>query len=307
LNVGENSTDPAFSRDGHKLAYSQFFKDANIWRLDVTGATPPKKLIASSQYDSSPQYSPDGTKIAFRSNRSSNNEVWISDNEGRLPTQLTHSGGPLSGTPRWSPDSKEIAYDSRPEGQPDIYVLPAAGGGTPRRITFSPAEDVVPSWSRDGKWIYFASNRSGAWQVWRAPSSGGNEEQVTRMGGFAAFESPDGRYLYYAKSRGAPGLWRKHLPDGDEEPVLDLKAGYWGYWAVVRDGIYYADQQEGQPVGIYFYPFKDGRIRQLHILDKPPAVADSAFAVSADGRYILFTQIDQAGSDIEVMDHYRPE
>ena len=69
------------------------------------------------------------------------------------------------------------------------------------------------------------------------PSSGGLEEQVTGNGGFAAFESPDGRYLYYAKSRSASGLWRKRLPGGAEEVVLEqLKPGYWGYWAVVENG-----------------------------------------------------------------------
>ena len=83
-----------------------------------------------------------------------------------------------------------------------------------------------------------ARGRSGAR---RAPAA--SEEQVTRNGGFAAFESPDGHYLYYAKGRSASGLWRKRLPNGDEEAVLDqLKPGYWGYWAVVENGIYFADQ-----------------------------------------------------------------
>jgi Tol biopolymer transport system component/serine/threonine protein kinase len=304
--VAENAADPAFSRDGRKLAYSQFFSDANIWRIDTAGATAPRKFISSTQYDSSPQYSPDGKRVAFRSNRSGYNEIWLSDSEGRGQVQLTHFAGPLTGTPRWSPDGNQVACDSRPDGQPDIYVI-AASGGTPRRVTFEQSEDVVPSWSNDGRWIYFASNRSGAWQVWRAPAAGGPPEQVTKLGGFAAFESPDSKYLYYAKGRSAPGLWRKRLPDGEEEQVLEQpKAGYWGYWAVIEDGIYFADRPKpGDPWGIYFYAFASKRMRRLSSVEKPLAETDSAFAVSPDRRYLLYTEIDQSGSDIVMLDHYR--
>ena len=66
--IGENAADPAFSRDG-RMAYAQVFQDANIWRIGADGKEPPAKVISSTQYDSSPQYSPDGGRVAFRSNR----------------------------------------------------------------------------------------------------------------------------------------------------------------------------------------------------------------------------------------------
>ena len=301
--VAENAADPVFSRDG-RMAYTQFFQDANIWRIDTQGKEAAAKVISSTGYDSSPQYSPDGSRVAFRSNRSGSNEIWVSDSSGRTPVQLTHYGGPLTGTPRWSPDGMNIAFDTRPDGQADIYVVPSFGGA-PRRVTKSEFEDVVPSWSADGAWIYFASNRTGAWQVWRSPAAGGAEEQVTTEGGFSAFESPDG-HLYYAKGRGAAGLWRKKLPKGIEEPVLDeLKPGFWGYWAVVEDGIFFADQVGRSPGGIFFYAFGSRKIRQVSKVDKPFAVTDSAFAVSPERRHILYTQIDQSGSDILMLDRYR--
>ena len=212
----------------------------------------------------------------------------------------------MTGTPRWSPDGMNVAFDTRPDGQADIYVISSIGG-VPRRMTRSEFEDIVPSWSADGAWIYFASNRTGAWQVWRVPASGGLEEQVTRDGGFAAFESPDGRYLYYAKGRSAAGLWRKRLPNGAEELVLQqLKPGYWGYWAVVKNGIYFADQPGSSGSGgIFFYDFAIGKTRTVTRVDKPFAVTDSAFAVSPDGRYILYTQVDQSGSDINILERSR--
>ena len=304
--VGDNASDPAFSRAGWKLAYTQFFQDANIWRVDPAGREAPVKVISSTQYDSSPQYSPDGSRIAFRSTRSGSNEIWVSDADGRTPVQLTRFGGPLTGCPRWSPDGMRLAFDTRPEGQADIYVT-GSYGGPPRRMTTSPAEDVVPSWSRDGAWIYFASNRTGAWEVWRVASAGGTEEQVTRLGGFAAFPSVDGNYLYYAKGRSEPGLWRKRLPNGPEEAVLEqLKPGYWGYWAVSEDGIYFADEP-GTPAtrGIYFCDFATRSIRQVLKIEKMLAVTDSGLALSPDRRHLLYTQVDQSGSDILMLDRYQ--
>jgi Tol biopolymer transport system component len=285
------------------MAYAQTFQDANIWRVSTSGQQPAVKVISSTQYDSSPQYSPDGSRIAFRSNRSGSNEIWVSDSNGQVPVQLTKFSGPLTGTPRWSPDGMNIAFDGRPEGQAEIYVISSIGG-TPRRVTKSNAEDVVPSWSADGKSIYFASNRTGTWQVWRVASSGGAEEQVTTRGGFAAFESPGGRYLYYAKGRSTSGLWRKRLPDGDEEPVLkQLKPGYWGAWAAVESGIYFVDQTpRSATAAIFYYDFGSRTVRQIADMQKPFAVTDSGFAVSPDRRYVLYTQIDQSGSDINILD-----
>ena len=117
-----------------------------------------------------------------------------------------------------------------------------ADGGAPRRVTTEPSEDVVPSWSRDGRWIYFASNRSGRWEVWKVPADGGQAVQLTKNGGFAAFESHDRRFVYYAKGLTARGLWRVSVNGGDEASVLDFPdIGYWGYWVVAENGIYFVN------------------------------------------------------------------
>ena len=82
-------------------------------------------------------------------------------------------------------------------------------GGAPVRVTDDPVDDLVPNWSGDGEWIHFASTRTGRYQVWKVPSKGGVAVQVTRHGGLYAKESPDRRYLYYAKVETAiPSLWR---------------------------------------------------------------------------------------------------
>ena len=298
--IAEGANEPTFTRDGRFLAYSLSFRDANIWRIDLT-AEPvrPRILISSTQYDSSAQFSPDGSRIAFRSRRTGNHEIWVGDSQGRNQTQLTHFGGTLAGTPRWSPDGRSIAFDARPAGQADIFVI-SADGGSPRRLTFETAEDVVPSWSRDGKWVYFASRRSGSWQVWKTPAEGGPAVQVTQHGGFAAFETSDGKYVYYAKGRTEPGLYRMPAGGGEEQIVFEgLRPGYWGYWALANDGFYFADTPEpGVSAGISFFRFHDRRLRLIAKIEKPLTIGDSSMAVSPDGRTLLYTQVDQEGSDI---------
>jgi len=102
------------------------------------------------------------------------------------------------GCPRWSPDGRYLLLDSREKGNGNIYLM-NSNGGTPRQLTSGRFENNVPSWSRDGRLIYFSSNRTGMFQIWKIPAEGGQEIQVTRKGGFAAFESSDGTYLYYAE------------------------------------------------------------------------------------------------------------
>jgi Tol biopolymer transport system component/serine/threonine protein kinase len=308
--IGAGASDPSFSRDGRRMAFAQFFLDTNIWRVRMrepgVPAGAPRKLIISTQYDSSAQFSPDGTRVAFRSSRSGSHEIWIADSEGLHATRLTYFGGPLTGTPRWSPDGRWVAFDSRPEGQADIFIANPDGGVEPIRITHERSEDVVPSWSRDSKWIYFASNRSGAWQVWKAPAAGGPAEKVTQQGGFASFESHDGKYLYYAKGRTVGGLWRLPLKArGVEEPFMDrLKPGFWGYWGLSRDGVYFVDET-GLPgqYSIFFQPFQRGRPVEVSALGRRPMIGDSAFAVAPDDGSVLYTQVDQSGSDIIIADY----
>ena len=96
-----------------------------------------------------------------------------------------------------------------------------------------------------------------------------------------------------------------------EVPVLDgLKAGFWGYWAVCNKGIYFVDRPletshivPNQPAAnnqasIQFFSLESEQLKRIAKLEKMPDVGDSAFAVSPDGRYILYSQIDQSDSDI---------
>ena len=214
---------PAISRSGNRLAYQWDVSDRNIWRLSlsVSGAAagPPVRLIASTRSEHSAQYSPDGKRIAFESNRTGVYGVWISDAEGANAVELFSRAGAQCGSPRWSPDGQRVAFDSNAEGNIDIYII-RSGGGKAVRLTTDSADDRIPSWSRDGNWIYFASERSGRYEVWKAPAVGGEAIQVTRNGGWVAFESPDGKFVYYTKEVASSALWKMPVGGGEESQVL---------------------------------------------------------------------------------------
>ncbi len=306
--VTEGAYNLAIARTGDRLVYSKYFSDSNIWETDL-GTGGRARVVGSTRNERSPQYSPDGTRIAFRSDRSGVDEIWVSDTSGENSVRLTSFNGPLTGTPRWSPDGQFIAFDSRPNGNPDIYVV-SANGGPPRRVTSSSFEDVVPSWSGDGRWIYFASNRTGASQVWKI-SSGTVEEstapvQLTREGGFAAFESPDGKNVFYAKGRDLPGIWSVPAAGGQERLVTDvLKAGYWGNWGVARAGLFFVSPLPPDGAEVDMYGFSSGRLRRVARLERDPPFSDSGFAVKRDGSKMLYSQVDQSSSEIILVENFR--
>jgi Tol biopolymer transport system component/predicted Ser/Thr protein kinase len=308
--VGQaDSFEPSLSRDGHRLAYTLKSANVNIWRYEgqpVSGRnTSPTKLIASVGLNRSQQFSPDGKRIVFASTRSGNSQIWVCDNDGSNPSQLTSFGGGLTGSPRWSPDGRQIAFDSEAEeGHGEVYIVNAEGG-RPRHLTTATgnSNNYVPSWSRDGKWVYFASDRTGTWQVWKTPAEGGQAVQVTKKAGFAAFESPDGKTLYYAKGQNAPGLWTLPLQGGEETSVLEQPgAGYWGYWAVAQDGIYFYDLNTK---AIDFFSFVTHKISEIAKPEKAPSRFNPGLAVSADGRWLLYAQNDEETSHIMLVENFR--
>ncbi len=205
---------------GDQLVYSNFSWEDDIWQVALSGGTLPGRLISSTADDMRPQYSPDGKKIAFLSNRSGHLAVWISGPDGSNASLLAATAAPHP--PSWSPDGRQIVYTCRVGVHTEDICIIGSGGGTPRQLTKDPARDMLPSWSRDGKWIYFASDRSGAFQTWKiGPDGSAPAVQVTRNGGFGGIESADGRFLFYGKAILSSPIYRIPVQGGDEVPVLD--------------------------------------------------------------------------------------
>jgi Tol biopolymer transport system component len=306
---GASATFPAVSRKGNRLAFTQGDIHPNLWTIELSG-NPSKSsgisrpFLSSSAYNNAPRFSPDGRRLVFTSLRSGDMEIWSCDaaNCSDSSQQLTflRSG---SGTPRWSPDGLRIVFESRPAGHSQLFVVNAAGG-KPVPLTDGTVEDKVASWSADGQSIYFSSNRHGGSQIWKIAASGGAPSQVTSRGGFAAFESSDGKFLYYVKDDQS-GVWRVPVVGGEEVRILPLPtAEHWGDWALCARGIYFVDESGLRPA-INFYSFGTHKVTQVTQVNSLPPPGDPGFAVSPDEKRIVFSQVDRSAVDIMLVENFR--
>jgi Tol biopolymer transport system component/predicted Ser/Thr protein kinase len=298
----------AVSHKGDRLAYTLCQHKMSIWRVDLSGPvrTPgtPFLLRGSTRNDEGPACSPDGERIAFQSDSSGHVEIWVCDRDGSNAVPLT-SIGAIAWAPKWSPDGRSIAFVGIVEGSEDIYVV-SANGGSPRRMTTDPAVDTWPSWSRDGRWIYFKSARSGTGEIWKMPAAGGDAVQITRNDGDRPLESPDGRYLYYIKGDRYPEQcsgWKMPAGGGEETRVLD-SVYCDGFWDVGEQGIYYFAKPDAKGRSeIRLHEFATGETRKLLMLDLRYRYV--GVTASPDGRTILYSQYDQAGSDLMLVENFR--
>jgi len=299
--AGADACYPAIDFKAGQLAFSRVLTHANIWRLERDKK--PAPFLTSSARDFSPQYSGDGRRIAFVSSRqSTSNAIWVANADGTGPAQITNISSPLSGTPRWSPDGRWLAFDAREKRSGwDVWVVEASGS-SPWQLTHGPADNIIPSWSRDGSSIYFASKRSGRFEIWRMPAGGGTAVQMSHNGGYTAFESTDGKTLYYTLSDGgAEGLYAKLLPDGEEKQVLTEGVAWRGF-AVFADGVFYLHRRVPNSYEIRFHEFAGGQTRVVGDIE---GGLFYGLAVSPDRKTFLFTKFTDGGSDLMLIENFR--
>jgi dipeptidyl aminopeptidase/acylaminoacyl peptidase len=210
-------------------------------------------------------------------------------------------GAIVSGFPRWSPDGKNIVFHSRPKGLASLYVI-SVEGGTAHRLDTGEADHWGPSWSHDGKWIYFSSRETGDFQVWKVRASGGPAMQVTKRGGLIPLESVDGQYLYYVKLP-QNALWRSPLAGGEESQVLPAVAGLGAAYAPGKEGIYFIrPTHRGREEELAFLRHSTGQITSVATIPRP---SDLGLALSPDERLILYSQTEQVGSDLMLVENFR--
>ena len=123
-----------------------------------------QRITDSERYnDTMPCWSPDGSRIAFQSDRDGNQDVYVMEADGRHIVNLTQENYELDGYPCWSPDGSQIVFSSRrlPHlRRVEIYVM-NADGSDQRRITFEEGFAFHPDWSPEGKKIVFDFHRTG--------------------------------------------------------------------------------------------------------------------------------------------------
>ncbi len=127
-----------------------------IYVMNTDGSSVSELTAVAGADSYQPAWSPDGTKIAFGSNRDGNGEIYVMDPNGANVVRLTNNSAE-DGQPAWSPDGSKIAFATARDGNDEIYVMNADGTGAVN-LTNNPGSDLTPAWSPDGSKIAFQSN-----------------------------------------------------------------------------------------------------------------------------------------------------
>ncbi len=209
---------PRFSPDGHRIAFDIIGQSTNIWTYEL--ATKTLTPLTSGGNNDRPEWSPDGQRILFRSDRGKgSSSFWWQpyDGSGAAEPLFETTDGPHEGV--LTPDGRTLVYRSAPVsggmGRRDIYSVSLDGDRKPQPILTSEFDESVPRLSPDGRWLAYTSDESGALEVyvrpfpgpggrWKVSSDGGTEPIWARSGDRIFFRN--GQQLVAATVRVSPGF-----------------------------------------------------------------------------------------------------
>ena len=301
-------TTPSLSPDGKSLVYAKGDgTNMDLYLLRVGGRNPVNLTPDSPTDDRQPAFSPDGERIAFRSDRDGGG-VFLMAASGESVTRLTDFGY----HPSWSPEGGRIVVSPitfvSPSGiQGEITGLSVVDmkSGQVRALPVN-ARALQPAWSPDGSRIAYwgVRGKTGQRDLWTVAADGSD----AASGGVpvtddAALDwnptwSPDGRYLYFSSTRGGPiNLWRVRIDQRaghalDEPEPVTTPSTWSGYLSFSRDGTRLAFASQAFQSTLLRVPFDAAREvltgRPEPILAGTRAIRDHA--LSPDDKWVAFTE-----------------
>jgi Tol biopolymer transport system component/DNA-binding winged helix-turn-helix (wHTH) protein len=300
---------PTISRDGYKLAFSLADDRVNIWRKDLEHPEAPAlQMLVSTRQQNNSQYSPDGKHVAFDSARSGTWSVWVADADGANLVQISHEGP--AGFPRWSPDSQKITFVmTELSGLTGVYTADLSDR-VAHKLKTNVREADHPYWSHDGKWIYFRGSEGVGHQLYRCPVGGGDstllagsQDLTTPQDLITPIESSDGKALYFQSRMVNSNIMMLALDRSGATPqeVSGIPRVFREFqWTLVHDGIYFTPQHS--PRSICFFDFAT---RHTHEVFKADKDLDGGMSMSPDGRYMLYSQVDESNANIMLVSNFR--
>jgi Tol biopolymer transport system component len=175
---------PRVSPDGKQIAFSENYVNKDIWVFDTVRGTEDRGTYEGQ--NTFPTWSPDGSRMAFRSDRSGPLHIYMTTGtNARDVVQLTQ--GAMDVPSSWTPDGKELVFtrgSASIGGSADIYVVSVDQPNNARAIIATNASEIFPEFSRDGKWLAYSSNETGRPELYVQPYPGlGKRVTITSGGG----------------------------------------------------------------------------------------------------------------------------
>jgi serine/threonine protein kinase/Tol biopolymer transport system component len=219
--VGEpaNYVHVALSPDERRAAVELLDADGrngDVWLFDLSRGTP-SRLTFDPQWDSSPLWSPDGTRILFCSNRSAGGQVNLYEKaaNGAGEDHLLLQSDGAKYALGLSKDGQLILYDNFDlKTKEGIWILPLTGDRQPKPyLQTTDFDQAQGRLSPDGRWVAYSSNESGRWEIYvQSFPSSSDKHQISSGGGGWPLWRNDGKELFY-------------ISNDNKLMAVDIKAG----------------------------------------------------------------------------------
>jgi TolB protein len=199
---------------------------------------PLTRLTYGEWDDTNPALSPDGTKVAFASNRDGTWDLYVLTLDSGEITRVTNSLE-YESAPSWSPDNQWLACEIYLNENLEVAIVSLTNGDQePIPLTDDPSSDHSPAWAPDGRHVAFVSNRGSDSDIWLADLDKTGEERYINLSRtpFSAESHPiwtrDGSKLAWgaaAQNIGFSGIyvWDALQP---ERPPIWVGDGDWPSW-----------------------------------------------------------------------------
>jgi Tol biopolymer transport system component/imidazolonepropionase-like amidohydrolase len=222
--------------DGSQLVMSIL---GDLYLLPIAGGEA-KRITSGAAYDVQPRFSPDGTWIAFASDRGGLENLWVCDREGKNARQVSSDKEHTVNGPAWSPDGSYLIgrkrlTDTSSLGTVELWMWHLKGGDGLQVTKKDEQPDAAdPTFSPDGRFIFFSAREtryrydsnvnSGIWQVKRIDRRTGQSQPITGEFGGAAVPTiaPNGQLMAFVRRvRGKTRLELMELPTGRVRTITD--------------------------------------------------------------------------------------
>lgn len=306
--------DVKISPDGKEIAFTY---RGDIYKVGVNGGRA-KRLTSQPSYESNPVWSPDGTKIAFSSDRHGNFDIFIMDAAGGQAQRLT-SNSANEIAEAFTPDGLAVLFSASIQDPAKSAMHPSArmtelyrvpiNGGAVKQVLATPAQ--MPAFGPDGKWMVYQDIKGfeDEWRkhhtssvtrdIWRYDFTTGKHTNLTARGGEDRnpWVSPDGKTIFLLSERdgGSMNLYSfpadnpsaiTRLTDFITHPVRFLSGAVDGTLAMAYDGEIYIKRGNSAPQKVDIEIVEDWEEQTKKIPVKKGA---TSLAVAPDGKSLALT------------------
>ena len=199
-----NYNAPRLSPDGRRIAVIVRGAVSNdVWVYDIAATTFTR--LTTEGRNSAPEWSPDGTRIYFKSMRGGTTSIWWQPADAGAKAEVLFQPDEAFNEALLSPDGKWLLYRTAPGTvhPRNIFGVPLAGDKRPVDLVTGPSQATHPRLSPDGKWLAYQSDESGLSEVYVRPfPNAGPRVQVSNQGGLEPLWARSGRSLFYRTPNG---------------------------------------------------------------------------------------------------------